>query len=66
MPHEIKKIARIPIPKSTNAANEYRPISVCHDVYCFINGIVADITARALEKAELLPKPLAAYREGKG
>ena len=65
MPHEFKKIARIPIPKP-NATNEYRPISLCHDIYCFINGIVADITARALEKAGLLPETLAAYREGKG
>jgi len=65
MPHEFKKIARIPIPKP-GVINEYRPISLCHDLYCFINGIMAEITAKAIEDAGFIPDGVSAYREGKG
>jgi len=59
MPREFKKIARIPIPKP-NAPNEYRPISLCHDLYCFVNGIIADLSSKALEEAGIIPEGLAA------
>lgn len=65
MPHEFKKLARIPIPKP-GVANEYRPMSLCHDIYCFINDIIADLTANAIEKAGFLPVGVSAYREGMG
>ena len=65
MPREFKKIARIPIPKP-NTPNEYRPISLCHDLYCFVNSIIAELTSKALEEAGIIPEGLAAYIKGRG
>jgi len=65
MPTIFKNIARIPIPKP-NAPNEYRPISLCHDLYCFVNGIIAELSSKALEDAGIIPEGLAAYIKGRG
>jgi len=64
IPHEMKKIARYPIPKP-GKLNEYRPISLCNDVYCFINSIITSKTSSAIEKAKLLHSGIASYWRGK-
>jgi len=43
VPPDLKKISRFPIPKP-GRVGEYRPISLCHDVYYFLNEIVTTIT----------------------
>ena len=65
IPTDLKKMARFPIPKP-GKANEYRPISLCHDIYCFINGICTKITSKGIEKAGFLHDGIVAYRPGKG
>ena len=64
IPCEMKKIARYPIPKP-GKQNEYRPISLCNDIYCFLNGIITNITSKAIEKAKILHSGIASYRRGK-
>ena len=64
MPHCLKKISRIAIPKPK--PNEYRPISLCHDIYCFVCGINVEKTAAAAEKLGILHPGITAYRKGKG
>jgi len=64
IPNDLKKIARYPIPKP-GKRNEYRPISLCNDVYCFLNGIITEITSAAIEKVMLLHKGITSYRQGK-
>ena len=64
IPNDLKKIARYPIPKP-GKLNEYRPISLCNDVYCFLNGIITEITSAAIEKVMLLHKGITSYRRGK-
>jgi len=65
VPPDIKKISRFPIPKP-GKAGEYRPISLCHDIYCFLNGISTAITSKSIEKAGILHTGIASYREGMG
>ena len=65
IPPALKKMARFPIPKP-GRHNEYRPISLCHDLYCFIMGIVTSYSSAAIEKAGILHKGLTAYQKGKG
>ena len=65
IPTDLKKMARFPIPKP-GKANEYRPISLCHDIYCFINGICTKYTSEGIEKAGFLHDGIVAYRPGKG
>ena len=65
VPQEIKKISRFPIPKP-GKAGEYRPISLCHDIYCFLNGASTAITSKSIEKAGILHTGIASYREGMG
>ena len=64
IPYEIKKIARYPIPKP-GKINEYRPISLCNDLYCFLNSIITAKTSRAIEKTKLLHSGITSYRRGK-
>jgi len=64
IPYTMKKIARYPIPKP-GKINEYRPISLCNDLYCFLNSIITAKTSRAIEKAKLLHSGIASYRRGK-
>jgi len=64
IPADIKRISRYPIPKP-GKSNEYRPISLCDDLYCFLNGIVTSITSKAIENTGLLHEAIAAYRRGK-
>ena len=63
IPGEMKKIARYPIPKP-GKLNEYRPISLCDDLYCFLNAIITGITSKAIEKAGLLHSGITSYRRG--
>jgi len=64
IPADIRKIQRFPIPKP-GKANEYRPISLCNDLYCFINAIQTRITSDAIEKCGLLHTGITSYRRGK-
>jgi len=65
VPESLKKISRFPIPKM-GKINEYRPISLCHDLYCFLNGIITTYSSAGIEKARILHAGLTAYRRGKG
>ena len=65
VPDRIKRISRYPIPKP-NKANETRPIRLCHDVYCFINYIIAELSSAAIEQCNILEEGIAAYRKGSG
>jgi len=65
IPTDLKRMARFPIPKP-GKHNEYRPISLCHDIYCFINGICTKYTSVGIEKANFLHDGIVAYRPGKG
>ena len=65
IPVDLKRMARFPIPKP-GKHNEYRPISLCHDIYCFINGICTKYTSAGIEKANFLHDGIVAYRPGKG
>jgi len=64
VPADIKQIARYPIPKP-GKKNEFRPISLCDDLYCFLNGIMTSITSSAIEKVKLLHEGITSYRRGK-
>ena len=64
IPYEMKKIARFPIPKP-GKVNEYRPISLCNDLYCFLNSIITARTSSAIEKTKLLHSGITSYRRGK-
>jgi len=64
VPSDIKRIARYPIPKP-GKVNEFRPISLCDDLYCFLNGIMTSITSAAIEKIKLLHEGITSYRRGK-
>jgi len=64
IPAEMKKISRYPIPKP-GKINEYRPISLCNDLYCFLNGLITGITSEAIEKIKLLHEGITSYRRGK-
>jgi len=65
IPPALRKMARFPIPKP-GKHNEYRPISLCHDLYCYIMGIVTSYSSAAIEKAKILHDGLTAYQKGKG
>jgi len=65
IPPELRKMARFPIPKP-GKANEYRPISLCNDLYCYINSISTAYSSIGIEKAELLHDGMNAYRKGRG
>ena len=65
VPPELCKMARFPIPKP-GKANEYRPISLCNDLYCYINAISTSYSSVGIEKAELLHDGMCAYRKGRG
>jgi len=65
IPSGLKKMARFPIPKP-GKHNEYRPISLCHDLYCFIMGVITTHSSAAIERAGILHEGLSAYQKGKG
>ena len=65
VPTALKKMARFPIPKP-GKHNEYRPISLCHDMYCFVMGIITTYSSAAIERAGILHEGLTAYQKGKG
>jgi len=65
VPSDLKRMARFPIPKP-GRKNEYRPISLCHDLYCFISGICNKYSSAGIEKANFLQDSITAYRPGKG
>jgi len=65
IPESLKKISRFPIPKP-GKVNEYRPISLCHDLYCFLNGVITTYSSAGIERARILHAGLVAYRKGKG
>ena len=65
VPPDLKKISRFPIPKP-GRVGEYRPISLCHDMYCFLNGIVTVVSSQGIEKAKILHDGLTSYRPGMG
>jgi len=65
IPKKLKSIARFPIPKP-GKINEYRPISLCHDLYCFINSISTKFSSQGILDAGILHEGIAAYVKGKG
>ena len=65
IPSDLKKMARFPIPKP-GRKNKYRPISLCHDLYCFISGICNKYSSAGIEKANFLQDSITAYRPGRG
>jgi len=65
IPSSLRKMARFPIPKP-GRHNEYRPISLCHDLYCYIMGVVTSYSSAAIERADILHDGLTAYQKGKG
>ena len=44
IPTKYKQMTRVPIPKP-GRPDEYRPLSLCDDIFCFVNGIVAQRTS---------------------
>ena len=65
VPPDLKKISRFPIPKP-GRVGEYRPISLCHDMYCFLNGIITGITSKGIENARILHEGMTSYRRHMG
>ena len=65
MPPELRKMTRFPIPKP-GKSNEYRPISLCNDLYCYINAISTSFSSLGIEKAEILHDGMYAYQKGRG
>ena len=65
VPISLKRMARFPIPKP-GRQNEYRPISLCHDLYCYIMGIITSFSSAAIARAGILHEGLTAYQKGKG
>lgn len=62
---QIKALAQFPIPKP-GSVNEHRPISLCHDLYCFINAISTLHTSRGIEDAKILHEGITAFVKGNG
>jgi len=65
VPTSLKRMARFPIPKP-GKQNEYRPISLCHDLYCYIMGIITSFSSAAIARSGILHEGLTAYQKGKG
>jgi len=65
VPNSLKSVARFPIPKS-GRINEYRPISLCHDIYCFVNAISTTYSSRGILAANILHEGIGAYIKGRG
>ena len=65
IPPELRKMARFPIPKP-GKTNEYRPISLCNDLYCYINSISTSYSSIGIEQSNLLHDGMNAYRKGRG
>jgi len=65
VPNSLKSIARFPIPKP-GKVNEYRPISLCNDLYCFINAISTHYSSKGILAANILHQGIGAYVKGRG
>jgi len=65
IPQNINILSRIPIPKP-DRPNEYRPLSVCDDLFCFVNGVFSKYASKAMELAKSLHDGVTAYRPGRG
>ena len=65
MPARFKRMSRIPIPKP-GRPDESRPISLCDDVFCFVNDVMAHYTSQQMEQEKILPDGIPSYRKGKG
>ena len=65
IPPELRQVARFPIPKP-GKQNEYRPISLCNDIYCYINAIITSYSSLGIERSGILHDGMCAYRKGKG
>jgi len=65
IPPELRQMARFPIPKP-GKQDEYRPISLCNDIYCYINAIITSYTSLGIERAGILHDGMCAYRKGRG
>ena len=65
IPQNINILSRIPIPKP-DRPNEYRPLSVCDDLFCFVNSVFTKHASRATELAKTLHDGVTAYRPGRG
>ena len=65
VPKNINILSRIPIPKP-DRPNEYRPLSVCDDLFCFVNSVFTKHASIATELAKTLHDGVTAYRPGKG
>ena len=65
IPKKLKAISRFPIPKP-GRVNEYRPISLCHDLYCYINAVSTIHSGSGIAKAGILHEGITAYVKGKG
>ena len=66
LPYYLKKISRNAILKPKPKPNEYRPISLFHDICCFFCGVNVEKMAVATEKLGILHPGTTAYRKGKG
>jgi len=65
IPKKLKSIARFRIPKP-GKVNEYRLISLCHYLYCFIDSISTKFSSQGILNAGILHAGIAAYVKGKG
>ena len=64
LPQQTKIQTRVPIPKPK--PGETRPLSLLHDDMCFILGFLTKHYTICVEKLNLLPPSLRAYRKGMG
>ena len=62
-PALIKEMSRLPIPKPK--PGETRPITLIHDTWAFLTGLVHDHLAHAVEVSGILDHDVPAYRKGK-
>ena len=65
IPNNLKSMARFPIPKP-GRVNEYRPISLCNDIYCFVNAISTHYSSKGIIAANILHSGIGAYVKGRG
>ena len=64
LPQRTKIQSRVPIPKPK--PGETRPLSLLHDDMCFILGFITKHYTMRIEKLQLFPTSLRAYRQGMG
>ena len=64
MPKYIKQCTRIPIPKKV--IGETRPLAICHDIFCYLSGVVGNNLQTAMNKSNKNIKETVAFQKGKG